>query len=356
MFFDEVQVQLQAGDGGNGCLSFRREKYIPKGGPDGGDGGRGGHVFLRGNENVADLRDFHFTPIRRAKRGENGRGQKQHGKNGADLVLEVPLGTVVYSEELGVPVAEVTSHDQQIRLLRGGNGGWGNIHFVSSINQAPRRANPGQPGETGRFRFVLKSIAEVGLVGFPNAGKSTLLRALTQATPKTAPYPFTTLQPNLGVLDRAGEGRIRIADVPGLVEGAHENRGLGHRFLRHLERCAVLVILLDMAAVDQRDPLEDYEQLLNELGSYNEAFLPKPRLVVANKMDLPGAAENLMRLEDLEPGPIQPISAERGEGLDELREHLARLVRQDAGARDALDSHAVPVLPRDDDDEEKDEP
>lgn len=343
MFYDEVEVQLAAGDGGNGCVSFRREKYLPKGGPDGGDGGRGGDVVLHGNENVSDLRDFHFSPIRNAKRGENGRGRQQHGKNGASVALELPLGTLVYDEELEIPVAEVTSHGETIRLLKGGNGGWGNVHFKSSVNQAPRRANPGEPGQKGRFRLVLKSIAEVGLVGFPNAGKSTLLGALTNARPKAADYPFTTLNPSIGMLEIGEEGqkqRLRIADVPGLIAGASENRGLGHRFLRHLERCSVLLYLVDMAGVDQRDPLDDFAQLREELRLYDPRLLEKVSLVAANKMDLEGAAENLERFQSLHSGAIQPISAERGDGLSQLRQRLFEVVRSRSRGLAAFDSPA----------------
>jgi GTP-binding protein len=258
-------------------------------------------------------------------------GKDCHGSEGAPALLRLPLGTVVISEETGLPVAEIVEDGQRVVLLRGGNGGWGNTHFKSSTNRAPKHANPGQDGEHGIFRLVLKSIADVGLVGFPNAGKSSLTGAITRARPKTAAYPFTTLQPQIGVIDypddRRGARRLLLADIPGLIEGASENRGLGHRFLRHVERCALLLILVDMAGSDGRDPREDYRQLRRELELYDPAVLAKPQLVAANKMDLPDARANLARFKrryKIEPVEISCLT---GEGLDELKKELWKKVK-----------------------------
>ena len=335
MFVDECKIKAQAGDGGRGCVSFRREKYEPWGGPNGGDGGRGGDVVLLGDDDTNNLVDFRFQPHWRAGRGEHGRGKDQHGADGAECVLKLPLGTVVLNEDTGRVVTEVVADQQRIVLCRGGNGGWGNTHFKSSTNRAPRRANPGQPGERGTYRLVLKSIADVGLIGFPNAGKSSLLRRLTQARPRVAAYPFTTLQPQIGVTadDRepAGAQRLQIADVPGLIEGASENRGLGHRFLRHIERCQLLLLLLDMGGSDGRDPREDYATLLRELGLYDAALLKKPRLVVANKMDLTGADAQLAKFRRRHRVGVLAVSCATGAGLPELKKELLKRVRPAAG-------------------------
>lgn len=330
MFFDETSVKLQAGDGGNGCVSFRREKFLPRGGPDGGDGGRGGDVILEGNENVGDLREFHFKPHAKAEHGRPGQGRQKTGAGGADCVLQVPCGVVILEEASREPVAEVLEHGQRVLLLKGGRGGLGNIHFKSSTHQAPRESTPGTAGETGHFRFVLKSIADVGLVGFPNAGKSSFISLVTQSRPKTASYPFTTLNPNIGVLERDdGYARLRLADIPGLIEGAHANRGLGHRFLRHIERCSVLLLIIDMAAEDGRDPLEDYAQLREELRLYDESLSLKPHLVAANKMDEAVAEENLARFRKRFPEvELRPISCLAEEGIKELKERLFQAIKK----------------------------
>jgi GTP-binding protein len=345
MFFDETTVDLAAGYGGDGCMSFRREKYVPKGGPDGGDGGSGGDVILEGDENTGDLRAYHFKPNWKAERGMHGMGQKRHGRKGRDCVLKVPLGTVVYETEAGEAVAEVTAHGQQRVLLKGGKGGLGNVHFKSATQQTPRQWTPGKAGQTGSFRLVLKTIADVGLVGFPNAGKSSLLAALSRAEPKAGAYPFTTLHPTVGVVENPDHfDRIKVADIPGLIEGAHNNRGLGHRFLRHIERCRVLVILVDAAGVDQRDPVEDVSVLLNELAAYDASLQGRPRLLVANKVDLPAAADNLERLEKIAGfEAFLKISCQSGEGTDILKRSLFSTVRtleaaeaeEQAGARPA---------------------
>ncbi|MBK9990696.1 MAG: GTPase ObgE [Verrucomicrobia bacterium] len=330
MFIDECVIKVLAGDGGRGCISFRREKYEPWGGPNGGDGGRGGDVILLGDENTNNLIDYKFKPHWKAERGEHGQGSDQHGSDGKHCILRVPLGTVVTDEGTGKIVAEVITEGESIVLCKGGNGGWGNTHFKSSTNRAPKRSNPGHEGEHGNYRLVLKSIADVGLVGFPNAGKSSLTGRITKAHPKTAAYPFTTLHPQIGVIELPKHyDRLLLADVPGLIEGASENRGLGHRFLKHIERCALLMFLIDMAGVDARDPREDYATLLSELGLYDKSLLKKPRLVVANKMDLGGAAANLVKFRKRYKTDLIKISCVSGEGLDELKEALYKRVRAD---------------------------
>lgn len=328
MFIDECVVKVQAGDGGRGCISFRREKYEPWGGPNGGDGGRGGDVILVGDENTNNLIDYKYKPHWKAERGEHGQGADCHGKDGAACVLRLPLGTVVIDEATGKVVAEVINDGEQIVLAKGGNGGWGNTHFKTSTNRAPKRANPGQEGERGNYRLVLKSIADIGLVGFPNAGKSSLTNCITKAHPKTAAYPFTTLHPQIGVIEYPKTyDRLLLADVPGLIEGASENRGLGHRFLKHIERCALLMFLIDMAGVDGRDPREDYATLVNELKLYDPALLKKPRVVVANKMDVESAAANLTKFKRRHKVDILTISCVTGEGIEELKTALRKRVR-----------------------------
>ncbi len=331
MFVDECVIKVQAGDGGRGCVSFRREKFEPWGGPNGGDGGRGGDIVLIGDHDTNNLVDFHYRPHWRAGRGEHGRGKDAHGADGADCTLKMPLGTVVTDEATGRAVAEIVADGQRVVLAKGGNGGWGNTHFKSSTNRAPRHANPGQPGERGEYRLVLKSIADVGLVGFPNAGKSSLIRRLTQARPKIAAYPFTTLHPQIGVAEYADDprhtDRIQMADIPGLIEGASENRGLGHRFLRHIERCRLLVVILDMAGSEGRDPREDYATLLHELALCDPALARKARLVVANKMDLPGAGAHLAQFRRRHRQKIVAVSCATGDGLPQLKKELLIRVR-----------------------------
>jgi GTP-binding protein len=328
MFIDEVKVHLRAGDGGAGCLSFRREKFIPKGGPDGGNGGKGGDVVLVCDNNIGDLEAYRWQPHRSAKNGQPGMGRLSTGFNGPDLPLHLPPGTQVLDLDTGRLVAELTEPGERVVLLQGGRGGAGNAAFRNSINQAPRTTTPGKPGETGSFRLVLKTIADLGLVGFPNAGKSSLTRALTSARPKVAPYPFTTLHANVGVIEYPDRhGRVFLADIPGLIEGASENRGLGHRFLKHIERCTLLVFLLDMAGSEGRDPLADYKVLERELRLYSKVLAAKPRLVVANKMDLAAAAAHLARFRAKVPVPVAPISCLQGDGLADLREVLWKAVR-----------------------------
>ena len=282
MFYDEVKVSFKAGNGGDGCFSFRRAKYEPKGGPDGGDGGVCGNVYIIGDTNVADLTDFHFKPFWKAKNGEPGRGSDQHGAKGEHITLRLPVGTIVVDRDSGDLIAEVLEHGDEVLLLEGGVGGKGNAQFKSSINQTPRQFTLGKPGEEGHFRLIIKTIADVGLIGFPNAGKSTLLNMITNAHPKTGAYPFTTIFPTVGVLEFPEQyERITVADIPGLIEGASENRGLGHRFLKHVERCKVLIIMLDMEGTDGRDPLGDYRVLKSELKLYMPGLVRKPELILS---------------------------------------------------------------------------
>ncbi|MFU8848950.1 MAG: GTPase ObgE [Opitutales bacterium] len=338
MFYDEVNVTLKAGKGGDGCFSFRRAKYEPKGGPDGGDGGRGGNVYIVGDTNVADLTDYHFKPGWSAKNGEPGRGSDQHGAKGAHLTLRLPIGTIVVDRDTGEAVAEVTEHGEEVLLLEGGEGGKGNAQFKSSTNQAPRQFTLGKPGEDGDFRLIIKTIADVGLIGYPNAGKSTLLNMLTNAHPKTGAYPFTTIFPMVGVLEYPEQyERITLADIPGLIEGASENKGLGHRFLKHVERCKVLLIMLDMQGTDGREPLADYRVLQKELTLYMPGLVRKPVLICANKMDEPDAAKNLAAFKKKVKETVYPISCVSDEGFEALKEVLLQEVLAVRAAEAELD-------------------
>ena len=397
MFVDKVKIRVKAGDGGNGCVSFRREKYVDRGGPDGGDGGKGGDVVLVADKNITDLSDFYYQPRLVAKHGAHGRGKNCYGRNAKNIVVKVPIGTQVFrltrptrqpaptryhpaaATEVFDPTAVVgvvASHKatdamdgdsgvggdaarteisagheligdlvedgQRFILAKGGKGGRGNTHFKSSIHRAPREFEYGEPGEALDVELELKTLADVGLIGFPNAGKSTLISKITKAHPKVAPYPFTTLTPNVGIIIYDDFTRIRVADIPGLIEGAHTGKGLGHDFLRHVERCGLLIVLLDMAGVDGRKPWDDYEQLLQELELYKSEILKKPRLVVANKMDLPQAKKNLAAFKrkvaqpsrlrkvkrpqagTLAPPKVLEISALAGDGLGKFRLELLK--------------------------------
>ncbi|MBI2956520.1 MAG: GTPase ObgE [Acidobacteria bacterium] len=325
MFIDETRIWVKAGDGGNGCVAFRREKYVPRGGPAGGDGGDGGNVILESTEHLNTLLPFRYNREFRAPRGRHGEGSNRHGARGEDHVIRVPVGTVVFDADSGEPLFDFTGSGQRFQVARGGRGGRGNARFATSTNRAPRRADPGELGEERRLRLELKLLADVGLVGFPNAGKSTLLARLSAAHPKIADYPFTTLEPCLGVVAVNSEESYVMADIPGLIKGAHAGHGLGTRFLRHIERTRLLVHLVDVSETG-RDPMEDFRVVRNELAQFSRVLPGKPVVVVANKIDQPGSTARLERLRSFcrEEGlPFLAISALRGDGLDELRFELA---------------------------------
>jgi GTP-binding protein len=321
-FIDHVVVHTTSGKGGNGSASFRREKFVAHGGPDGGDGGKGGSVLFRGDKDEDSLIRLFFSPHQRAGHGGTGRSRQMHGANGADCILKVPLGTEVWDREAEVMLGDILEHGQEIIVAKGGKGGVGNIHFKSSTNQAPTKCTPGGDGEDVTLKLELKIMADIGLVGLPNAGKSSLLSCISDAHPKVAAYPFTTLNPVLGTIIFEDYTRLRIADIPGLIEGAHEGIGLGHDFLRHVERSNFLIYVIDMAGVDARNPEDDYDCLREELHLHDASLSERPSIVVANKMDLPEAQENLKDFRKKTGlDPIQ-VSAESGEGLDELRARL----------------------------------
>jgi GTP-binding protein len=328
MFLDRVKIFLNAGNGGDGAATFRREAHVPRGGPDGGDGGRGGSIYMTVDPGETSLRDYRQAHHFKGTPGERGYGQRMHGKAGQDLVLKVPPGTGIFLEETGELLGDLVAADQTLMVARGGKGGLGNVHFATSTHQAPRHAQRGEPGEQRWVWLELRLIADIGLVGLPNAGKSTLLAALTAARPKIADYPFTTLEPNLGVLD-LGETDLRrptVADVPGLIEGASSGAGLGHAFLRHVERTRVLVHVVDGS---DRDPEWGYNVIRDELEAHDPALLTKPTLVAYNKMDCPEAAERWPAFEkarQAEGVPVLAISASAGEGLQELRRRLADIL------------------------------
>ncbi|HLP77010.1 MAG TPA: GTPase ObgE [Candidatus Paceibacterota bacterium] len=387
MFIDAIKIYARAGHGGKGAVAFHREAYIPKGGPSGGNGGRGGSVILQADHDLNNLIAQYYQPKLIAQDGKGGMGKGMDGIAGKDLIIKVPCGTLVWklpsapgSEDIanedeetdgrpilrtstgkravirhsggaaamevdlsteddgtesitdpekGELVADLTQHGQQFLLCKGGRGGLGNRNFATSVRQTPRFAQPGESGAEGEYLFELRIMAEVGLVGYPNAGKSTLLTAISRARPKIAPYPFTTLHPQIGIIEYSDFHRLTVCDVPGLIEGAHQNVGLGHAFLRHIQRCKILVILLDMAGTDNRAPWEDYRKLLKELELYDPAMLAKPRLVVANKMDEPAADENLKKFKRrIRKTPVLPISAAFDQGVDKFKNLIRRSVEE----------------------------
>ncbi len=389
MFIDEIKIYAQAGHGGKGAVAFHREAYIPKGGPSGGNGGRGGSVILQADHDLNNLIAQYYVPRLIAQVGEAGMGKGMDGHAGKDLVIKVPCGTLVWrlpsaakpaedesaevdedqpvlktstgkrplirhaggemAQEIdlskedadetatlhstkGELVADLTQHGQQFLLCKGGRGGLGNRNFATARHQTPRFAQPGEPGDEGEFQLELRIVAEVGIVGYPNAGKSTLLTAISRARPKVAPYPFTTLHPQIGILEYADWKRLTVCDVPGLIEGAHQNVGLGHKFLRHIRRCTILVLLLDMAGTDNRAPWDDYAQLLKELELYDPAMLKKPRYVVANKMDEPAAEENLKKFKrKIKKVPVLPIAAGFDQGIEEFKKLVRDAVEKASG-------------------------
>ena len=325
-FIDQVEVLVRSGKGGDGAMSFRREALVEFGGPDGGDGGRGGDVVFKASDHVNSLLSLFYDPKCFAQDGGPGQGQKMYGKRGKDLVVPVPLGTEVYDVDSGLLVADITEPGQTAIVAKGGAGGFGNVHFKSSVNQAPTEHTPGGAAEERRLRLELKTIADVGLLGFPNAGKSSLLSSLSAATPKIASYPFTTLNPIVGTVVYHDYAKIRIADVPGIIEGAAKGVGLGLAFLKHLERSHVLVYVIDMAGVDGREPWRDYEVLRREIDEYSIELAERPSVVVANKLDLEGAKENLERfVKETGVNPIC-VSCETREGLDAVKDELRRIV------------------------------
>ena len=322
---DTARVQVKAGDGGNGCISFRREKFVPRGGPDGGDGGNGGNVVLVATLGMSTLIDLRHNPRQVAENGGHGTGKQKHGADGTDRIIKVPAGTIVRDQDTLKMLADLTEPDQAVVVARGGIGGKGNAHFKSSTFQAPRVAERGEPGEAREVSLEVKLIADVGLLGYPNAGKSTLLARTSAATPKIAPYPFTTLRPNLGVVRIDREQNFILADIPGLIEGAHKGAGLGHQFLRHIERTKMLIHVIDLSATDGRDPIEDYEQLNQELGHYNELLTKLPQIIAVNKIDMPEAKANLTRVEAyFGQRKIFPISAITGERVNALMQQAYR--------------------------------
>ncbi len=391
MFVDEIKIYARAGHGGKGCVAFQREKFRPKGGPSGGNGGHGGSVILQADHDLNNLIAQYYQPRLIAEVGQSGLGKGMDGHAGKDLIVKVPCGTLVWrlvggvnaaTEKIsdaeseqderpmfsasagkrpllrhagnetaleidlskddaarpgahakGELIADLTEHGQQFVLCKGGRGGLGNRNFATAARQTPRFAQPGEPGAEGDFLFELRIMAEVGLTGYPNAGKSTLLTAISKARPKIAPYPFTTLHPQIGIVEYADFHRLTVCDVPGLIEGAHRNVGLGHEFLRHIERCKILVLLLDMAGMDNRAPWDDYKQLLSELKFYDPALLDKPRLVVANKMDEPAAGKNLKQFKKKirKVSPL-PISAAFDQGVEKFKKIIREAVEETGGA------------------------
>jgi len=321
-FLDGIRIRIAAGSGGHGSASFRREKYAPRGGPDGGDGGRGGDVVLRTTTCVQDLSHLAGVPLFKADDGGSGMSAKCHGKNGGDLIMNVPAGTIVSDATTGLVLRDLDEIDADLVVARGGKGGRGNVHFATATNQAPLTAERGEPGEARELQLELKLIADVGLVGLPNAGKSTLLSKISQAHPKIAPYPFTTLYPQLGVTEVDYYGRMVVADIPGLIEGAHRGVGLGDEFLRHIERTRCLVHVIDASAPD---PVKDYGTLRAELESYGHGVAAKKRLVVANKIDLTAAAAGVEALEGALDDEVVVVSAATGQGIEHFLERLSAL-------------------------------
>ena len=354
-FFDEAAIEVIAGDGGNGVASFRREKYVPRGGPDGGDGGRGGSIYAVADRNINTLIDYRYARIHRAKRGDNGSGADKYGRGAEDIVLRMPVGTVITDAETGERIADLAQDGARALLAAGGKGGLGNLHFKTSTNRAPRQFTRGEQGQHRRLALELKVLADVGLLGMPNAGKSTFIRAISAARPKVADYPFTTLAPNLGVV-RTSEGKsFVVADIPGLIEGAADGAGLGHRFLRHLARTRLLLHIVDLAPLDEdADPVHDARAIVKELKRYDESLYEKERWLVLNKVDLLPEDERVKRVKAFVrsyrwKGPVFAISAVNGEGCRELtfaiQEWLDAHPATVGAEEPALDAEAVVVTP-----------
>src|SRR5205823_10745738 len=334
MFIDEAIIRVKAGDGGNGCLAFRREKFVPRGGPSGGDGGKGGDVIMESSERHNTLVHFRFNPEYKAQRGRHGEGSNKTGREGEDVLLKVPVGTMVYDAESGEKVHDFSNPDDRLVIARGGRGGRGNARFKTSTHQAPREHEDGRPGEERTLRLELKLLADVGLVGYPNAGKSTLISRISAARPKIADYPFTTLQPNLGVVvvgDAPHETSFVVADIPGLIEGAHQGAGLGTQFLRHIERTRLLVHLVDISDASGRsDPVKDFEEIMGELESFGAGLESKPMILVASKADVANKTkvEKLKRYAKAHALELLSISAVTGEGIEKLKYAMAEKVEE----------------------------
>jgi GTP-binding protein len=329
MFIDEVIISVKAGDGGNGCLAFRREKYVPRGGPSGGDGGRGGDVILVSSQHYNTLLHLRYNPEHRAERGRHGEGSNRTGRDGTCVPVPVPVGTVIYDAASGEMVHDFTRPGERFVVVRGGRGGRGNARFATSTHQTPTEHQPGRPGQERRLRLELKLLADVGLVGFPNAGKSTLISRISAARPKIADYPFTTIEPHLGVVSMDDQRTFVVADIPGLIEGAHEGHGLGTRFLRHIERTRLLAHLVDVSEASGRDPVHDFEVVLSELGSFSAELARKPMLVVAAKIDAaqePARVEALRKMAEEKGLPFAAISSVTGAGIAELKRAMAERV------------------------------
>jgi GTP-binding protein len=326
MFIDEAKITVHAGDGGHGCIAFRREKFVPRGGPSGGDGGNGGSIYLVANDQENTLLKFRYNHAFRANRGRHGEGSNKHGKSGDDLEISVPLGTVVFDFESGDLLHDFTEPRERVLIASGGKGGHGNAHFASSVNRAPSRAQDGRPGEQKTLRLELKLLADVGLVGFPNAGKSTLISSISAARPKIADYPFTTLEPHLGVVAYDQDKSFVVADIPGLIEGAHLGHGLGIQFLRHIERTRLLLHLVDVSAAEDRDPVADFKTIEKELSEHNSDLPEKPRIVVATKLDAadPAKLRKLQQWCRQQRMELIKISSVTGEGLEELKHGIIR--------------------------------
>ncbi len=332
MFIDEAKIWVKAGDGGNGCVSFRREKFVPKGGPDGGDGGRGGSVYFQADEDLNTLMDFTGKHHWQAQNGQPGSGSNKHGANGEDLVIGVPLGTLIYDVDLSLLLKDLNEIGLKVRICRGGRGGRGNKAFATATNQTPRYSEQGKIGQERNIRLELKLIADIGLVGMPNAGKSTLISRTSGARPKIADYPFTTLEPVLGIVELSDFRRFVMADIPGLIEGSHKGAGLGIEFLRHIERTRIIVHIIDIMPTDGSDPVGNYKAIRNELEQYSKELAQKKEVIVANKIDLDPDEKRVQDLRKKLNKEVYPISAVTGKGLKELTEILWQKVRETKAA------------------------
>lgn len=355
-FVDEATITIQSGNGGSGCVSFRREKYIPRGGPDGGDGGKGGNVVLRVSPGKRTLYDFRHKKQFRAQNGHQGQGRQKTGRDGKDLVIELPPGTLIRDADTDQVIADLVEGGQTFVAAKGGRGGQGNTRFKSATHRAPRFSQPGEPGQSLTLKLELKLIADVGIIGLPNAGKSTLISAISSANPKIGAYPFTTLTPNLGVVQAGSNKPFIVADIPGLIAGAHEGTGLGIRFLRHIERTGFLVHLIDASRIDLHSPLEDYRLVNAELSQYGRGLIEKPQVVVLNKMDLSGTTEAAQAFESALTGQsVLRISAATGAGVDRLIPHISRLISKRVSKRvQQKVLHGAPIAGESDDGQQDD--